>query len=366
MKLFKDTVIILHEYGAPSHYNGLKKLLNDCNKNLFFFEFDLARSFKKIFRERSLKSIRRFSANLLFMAAIKLRLIRNLKVLIGMAPFDKKIRHLKNVLNNNQIYWHNSWPEWNLSNWKSMPYATDKIPDLWEAFFNQVDHAFFVTDHAKKSFQDNLKFQFPISVVHHSYNATIFNDQNREIRDSFQPLKLIYVGRIVRQKGINKIFEISKTLGKNVSIEIIGSGCDLSTYKRIFEATTRFFGSLPQKEVARKLNGADILLMPSIRESGWQEAFGISIIEAMACGVIPIATDHPGPLEILSDFDIALTSSEEKFCDSACFLINKFNADRKFLSNISKQCIEISKAYSCENISKKWKPILDDNIQVNY
>lgn len=55
-------------------------------------------------------------------------------------------------------------------------------------------------------------------------------------------------------------------------------------------------GWQPQEELPGFLAAADVLVLPSVREQ-----FGLVLVEAMACGVPPIAVDRYGPAEIVED-----------------------------------------------------------------
>ncbi len=59
-----------------------------------------------------------------------------------------------------------------------------------------------------------------------------------------------------------------------------------------------FLGKLENKEFLRSLQEADVLVLPSINSN---EAFGIVLIEALACGVPVIASNLPGVRSVFKD-----------------------------------------------------------------
>jgi glycosyltransferase involved in cell wall biosynthesis len=79
------------------------------------------------------------------------------------------------------------------------------------------------------------------------------------------------------------------------------------------------------------------------------------LIEAMACGVIPIATDHKGPKEIINDNIDGFLTNENNFTKKIDFIINsELNFDK-----IRKNAISNAKKYSTKEISMKWESIFE-------
>jgi len=63
---------------------------------------------------------------------------------------------------------------------------------------------------------------------------------------------------------------------------------------RASAGSVEFIGRLEHDEVAELLPGAEALVMPST----FPEAFGMVAVEAAACGVLPVSTDHSGMREV--------------------------------------------------------------------
>jgi glycosyltransferase involved in cell wall biosynthesis len=99
-------------------------------------------------------------------------------------------------------------------------------------------------------------------------------------------------------------------------------------------------------------------LLPSKRTPKWEELFGIVIIEAMACGVVPLVTDHVGPRSILADNLPDLLIPEASFINDACGILNHFQEDPSYLSKRRNVAKRVSEFYTIEAIAEKWKVAL--------
>lgn len=117
------------------------------------------------------------------------------------------------------------------------------------------------------------------------------------------PVRLLYIGRLVEVKGVHLLLEAMKNLidmGENVALDILGDGSMRARYEELsnilgIQEQVFFHGYRLDKQ--EFFNQADIFVYPSI----WQEAFGISILEAYAQGVPCVASDVGGIPEIISD-----------------------------------------------------------------
>jgi glycosyltransferase involved in cell wall biosynthesis len=107
----------------------------------------------------------------------------------------------------------------------------------------------------------------------------------------------LYVGRLKRYKGVDialRALALARARGAEMVLEIAGSGDD----RRRLEALVRrlglseavqFLGFVSEEEKRRLLRSAWAVVLPSPKE-GW----GISNIEAAACGTPALASDSPG------------------------------------------------------------------------
>jgi glycosyltransferase involved in cell wall biosynthesis len=114
----------------------------------------------------------------------------------------------------------------------------------------------------------------------------------------------LYVGRLKRYKGIDTVLRAVAQLraeGSELKLEIAGKGDDQSRLERIARDlslgdTVTFLGYIDEEEKRRLLRRAWAVVFPSVKE-GW----GISNVEAAACGTPAVASDSPGLRESVVD-----------------------------------------------------------------
>lgn len=115
-------------------------------------------------------------------------------------------------------------------------------------------------------------------------------------------VKIIYVGRLIKEKGIHILLQALPLLESNIqwSLQIVGDG----PYRSELESISKKLGINErvdflgiQENVPEYLKAADVFVHPAI----WEEGFGITIIEAMSSGLICIASKKGALPEIIND-----------------------------------------------------------------
>ncbi len=116
------------------------------------------------------------------------------------------------------------------------------------------------------------------------------------------PFKLLYVGRLEKRKGVDTAINVLAHLPeKTMELHIVGVGGyanHLSEISQRLGLADRvcFHGTLKSDDLRRLYLESHILLLLS----EW-ESFGISIIEAMSAGVVPIATRVGGIPSVIGE-----------------------------------------------------------------
>jgi glycosyltransferase involved in cell wall biosynthesis len=131
------------------------------------------------------------------------------------------------------------------------------------------------------------------------------SEWNQEIRVKYDipqdAVVYIFIGRITRDKGVNELFEASKSLieqKKNAYLLLVGNmekseSLDADLYQWSKEETRVIYCGYTN-EVEKYLAASDVYVLPSYREG-----FGTAVIEAEAMGIPVIVTDIPGPTDAM-------------------------------------------------------------------
>ncbi|MFY0992447.1 glycosyltransferase [Halomonas sp. C05BenzN] len=120
--------------------------------------------------------------------------------------------------------------------------------------------------------------------------------------------RMIQVGRLVEKKGGRmSVMALASLPDTTIRLEIAGDGPERKFLKNLAESLgvadrVAFLGALPQKDVLRRIQAADLLLVPSLMgRNGDSEGIPNVIKEAMALGTIVVASNHSGAPEIVED-----------------------------------------------------------------
>ena len=125
---------------------------------------------------------------------------------------------------------------------------------------------------------------------------------------------LIFVGRLSVEKGIDKLLEAVQLIkNTNVKVLIVGSIIYNTSIVDDYQNKLRklaeaikdnviFTGYVAHEELPKVYSSADIAVLPSM----WNEPAGLTMLEAMACGIPVITTEAGGIPEYLTDSAILL------------------------------------------------------------
>jgi len=104
-------------------------------------------------------------------------------------------------------------------------------------------------------------------------------------------------------RAFDSLTKKSELIDPDLKLNIIGNGDQINYYQKIIneldlDSKIKIFPDINNKELINFYRNADLFVLPSINQG---EAFGLVLLEAMACGKPIIASNLPGVRNVFSD-----------------------------------------------------------------
>jgi len=170
---------------------------------------------------------------------------------------------------------------------------------------------------------------------------SIFNDKiffKNKIKKNYN---IYFAGRLLEWKGAHYLIKIFKKLYKannKIKLEIFGDGPLKAKIidqvkNEVFKNNIKLYGLLPQSKFLKKIKKSDLLIFPTLRDSG-----GYVILDALKNNINVLTTNAPGPMSIIKKnelgyIDIYKNTEEE--------IINKFTKKIIWYYKLKKKFIKI-------------------------
>ena len=201
-----------------------------------------------------------------------------------------------------------------------------------------------------KDFLDKVEI-IPNGVALNRFNPKIEVGNIRERYNLPSENIILYVGRFVKYKGLEYLIRAMKYVEHGTLI-IAGKGKLERYLKQIVRneqsKNVKFLGYVPDEDLPKLYRVSDIYVLPSITRG---ENFGISALEAMACGVPVVASDLPGVRELVRD-DCGMKVKPKGVLGLAG-KINEMLSDDALRLEMGKNARKNAESYNWEDISKK-------------
>lgn len=135
---------------------------------------------------------------------------------------------------------------------------------------------------------------------------------------------ILFVGWMLPRKGLDFLVLALRELVNDPALKdtqfrlaIVASGAGRDRIEALIrraglEDYVTFLGTYPYNEMPGVYRAADCFVLPSIATPEWQEQFGMSLIEAMACGV-PVVTTRSGSIPEIAGDAARLCQSNDFF-----------------------------------------------------
>lgn len=105
---------------------------------------------------------------------------------------------------------------------------------------------------------------------------------------------VLFVGRLVPYKGVDALLRAARLMRPPRALQIVGDGPSRGALEQLAHrlgVRAEFLGHVPDADLPGLYGRAAVTVLPSLNA---QEAFGLSLLESMACGTPVVASDLPG------------------------------------------------------------------------
>jgi alpha-maltose-1-phosphate synthase len=126
------------------------------------------------------------------------------------------------------------------------------------------------------------------------YGVPSVSDAASESRN--QKLAVLFVGGLTQAKGLSYLFEAAAKLERYIDLTLIGHRVSPDVPSPALLDKHRWIPSLAYNDLLREMSRHDVLVLPSLHEG-----FGLVIGEAMAQGLVVIATPHTAAPDLIDD-----------------------------------------------------------------
>jgi len=169
------------------------------------------------------------------------------------------------------------------------------------------------------------------------------NQARRENHLYDDELAVLFVGSAFQRKGLDRILPEIKG---NMKLFVVGRGDKLARYKKLVkkydvEKKVTFTGMV--KDVKTYYALADIVVLPS-----FSEAFGMSILEGMACGLPVIVSANSGVSDLIEHNKNGLIMGKDSSLDQCLHILNS----QKNRLRIGRNARETAKLYTWKRVGQ--------------
>jgi alpha-maltose-1-phosphate synthase len=145
---------------------------------------------------------------------------------------------------------------------------------------------------SKNSLKHAAGLKAPVQVI--PYGVPPVSDAPTENRDG--KLAVLFIGALTQAKGLNYLLAAAAKLEHQIDLTLIGQRVSQVVPRQAVLDKHHWIPSLAYDDLLREMSRRDVLILPSLHEG-----FGLVIGEAMAQGLVVIATPHTAAPDLIDD-----------------------------------------------------------------
>jgi glycosyltransferase involved in cell wall biosynthesis len=211
-------------------------------------------------------------------------------------------------------------------------------------FDKYVDKFFVLTNFQQRKVCGKLGIKEDRTVVKTNFVDNCSNGVERlgiNNRDGY-----LFVGRLEREKGVDLLLDEWTKLSEEYVLTIIGNG---SLKDRVVEYDKKYeniiyIGQVDRSDVGKYYGRAKFLIQPSL----WYETFGLTVVEALSCGVPVIGFNIGTRSELVVDEKTGFLCDADDFLDT----IRKASTYKKYIELVG-NCFKSAEKYKKDVVLTK-------------
>lgn len=159
---------------------------------------------------------------------------------------------------------------------------------------NALKWADAITVVSKEAFDYYVNLGYPVFQIPNAIDISSLTSN----KDRRYQKQIIFAGRLSHEKGINLLIELAHKLPFESDLIILGSGPEEKRIQNLIKTqkNVHFLGYQNKEKTISLIRGSDLLIQPSL-----QEGISSTILEAMACNTLVVATNIGGNKELITD-----------------------------------------------------------------
>lgn len=227
------------------------------------------------------------------------------------------------------------------------------MPLLKNKSSKKIKGSIFVSNRTKKCWNEVFYPGILKTVIGNGIDLNIFGYKKKQNK---KVINILFLARIVPKKGLMYLVKaVSKIIdnNKNILLSVVGEGWQKKEIMKYVEEKkisrfVKFFGYVEKEKKPDFFQKADIFCAPYINEG-----FGITLLEAMACGTPIIGFRNDAFAEVLKDYPYKELIIKEKTVKDLTAALEKIIVNPKMRKEITQWELKEVKKYDWKKIAKK-------------
>lgn len=217
----------------------------------------------------------------------------------------------------------------------------------------------FVSQYAQHSFCELYDLKDKLITIYNPIDVADIRCKVGQRRQNYEGIRLISVGRLVIQKGYDRLLKVIKNMhddGYRIYLTILGEGPERKALEHYVEVhDMQSYVSLPgfYENPYQKMSESDLFIC-----SSRAEGFSLVIAEAMVLGIPVISTDCSGPNELLQGgkYGMLVENSKEGMYKGIKALLDNHN----MLNNLGNLSLTRGNMFDVDNAMRRIEQLLDE------